>query len=311
MKYKWNSSGNSYDYSGSSMKTFSDNPLRVEMNSRGIYVLPDEHNTNVGFYDLSSFGTSPIIRSQSGNGWLGSCGFMDDDIAICVTQAKGDIYKYNIANNYDQVRIANNNPSGHGFDNVLITKEKQILAAYQGCIYIYDSSGHYIGYSNSSQTYYYMRQMKEIRWNIILTADRYYVYSHDISNTGNTIIHKLLDYVDTKTYYLTLEVLEGNTGDIAIGGYDNSSGTTYEYVELFHLDEDNSTLLPKSNKRWVGGDAGCRIYIIREIQTGIIIFGGNIDCAGICTWEYAAIGHKAPLCFPLGETWVLDIISLP
>ena len=291
------------------MNTFSSYPMRGEMNSRGIYVLPDRYNTNIGFYDLSSFGTSPVIRSQSGyGGFWGACGFMDD-IAICATRTTGDIYKYNITNNYDQVRIANNNPSGYGFHSLLITKEKQILAAYGGCIYIYNSFGHYIGYSNNSQTSGYMCQMKEIRSNIILTAEYYYVYSHDISNTGNIIRHKLLDSSDTNKYYLTLEVLEGNTGDIAIGGYYCQSYCS-GYVELFHLDEDNSTLLPKSNKRWVQ-DYDCYIYIIREIQTGVIIFGGNYYCANICTWEYAVIPNKDPICFPRGGRDIWDIISLP
>ena len=311
MIYKWNSSGNSYDYSGSSMNTFSDEPRRGDMNNRGIYVLPAYESKDIGFYNLSSFGTSPVIRSQSGyGGFWGACGFMDEDIAICATyNQSGDIYKYNITNNYEQVRIANNNPSGYGFHSLLITKEKQILAAYAGCIYIYNSSGHYIGYSNNSQTSS-MHQMKEIRSNIILTAEYYYVYSHDISYTGNIIRHKLLDSDVTNKKYFTLEVLEGKTGDIAIGGYDYSYGTLSGYVELFHLDEDNSKLLPKSNKRWVQ-DSSCWIYIIREIQTGVIIFGGDSDCADICTWEYAVLPNKHPICFPLGGRYIRDIISLP
>ena len=311
MKYKWNSSGNNDDYCVSSMNTFCDYPRRGEMNSRGIYVLPDAINTKIGFYDLSSFGTSPVIRSQSGSGgyYGGSCGFMDDDTAICVTLTTGDIYKYNITNNYEQVRIASNNPSGKGFESVLITKEKQILAAYKGRIYIYNSSGHYITYSGNSQQGG-MYQMKEIRSNIILTAEYLYVYLHDISNTWNIIRHQLLHNAKTHNYHLTLELLEGNTGNIAIGGYKFVSGTYYGYVELFHLDEGNSTLLPKSNKRWVG-DSDCHIYIIRKIQTGVMIFGGNDDCADICTWEYAVIPHKNPICFPLGGLLKRDIISLP
>ena len=156
-----------------------------------------------------------------------------------------------------------------------------------------------------------MRQMKEIRSNIILTAESHYVYSHDISDTENTIIYEFLHYDNTKTIYYTLEVLEGNTGDIAIGGGCNLSSETYSgYVELFHLDEDNSTLLPISNKRWVG-DSNCYIYIIREIQTGVIIFGGENGCANICTWEYPVLPNKEPICFPLGGRIILDIISFP
>ena len=297
------------------MNTFSYGPVRGDMNSRGIYVLSMD-SKDIGFYDLSSCGTYPVIRSQSGDGGYngGTCGFMDEDIVICATyNQSGDIYKYNITNNYEQVKIADNNPSGEGFDSVLVTKEKKyILAAYRGCIYIYNSSGAYIGYSDNSQTTYSMRQMKEIRENIILAADGKYVYSHDISNTGNIIIHKLLDY-DNKTIYYTIEILTGNTGDIAIGGYTTPSGPANRYVELFHLDEDNSTLLPISNKRWVGGwGSDCYIRIIREIQTGVIMFGGTGWCKDICTWEYAVLPHKDPICFPLDVgRYIGDLIPLP
>ena len=299
------------------MSTSSTYPERGEMNNRRIYVPSAERSNNnkIGFYDLTSFEKSPVIRSSNWSYLGGACLFMDDDIVICVTEETGDIYKYNITNNYEQVKIASNNPSRWGFQSVLVTKDKKyILAAYYGCIYIYDSSGAYIGYSNNSQTQVYdvsqNYQMKEVRENIILTAEGLYVYSHDISNTGNIIIHKLLDFDNTKTRYYTLEVLEGNIGDIAIGGYYEPSGSRYGYVQLFHLDEDNSNLHPKSNKRWVGG-IGCWIRIIREIQTGVIIFGGDDDC-DICTWEYAVVPEKDPICFPLGEgRHIRDIMPLP
>ena len=155
-----------------------------------------------------------------------------------------------------------------------------------------------------------MWQMKEVRSNIILTAEHNYVYSHDISNIGNIIRHELLDYDNTKSKYFTIEVLEGDTGNIAIGGWYYSSGIEYSYVELFHLDEGNSTLLPISNKRWVGEDTICTISIIREIQTGVIMFGSK-DYEDICTWEYAVLPHRDPICFPLGGTLIWDIISLP
>ena len=61
------------------MKTFGIEPRRGEMNNRGIYVLSDYNSKDIGFYDLSDFGASPIIRSQSGYGGSGLCGFMDED----------------------------------------------------------------------------------------------------------------------------------------------------------------------------------------------------------------------------------------
>ena len=153
MKYKWNESENSYKSIGSSLETSGKYPSRGDMNTKGIYVLPDMNSFDIGFYDLYSFEiSSTIIKSQSGKGHYGSCGFMDDDIVICVTQTTGHIYKYNITNNYTQVRIAHNNPSQKGFESVLLTQDKKyILAAYYGCIYIYNSSGTYIGNSDNTR----------------------------------------------------------------------------------------------------------------------------------------------------------------
>ena len=56
--------------------------------------------------------------------------------------------------------------------------------------------------------------MKEVRENIILAAGYRVVHSHNINNPGSSIVHKLLEYNNTLIIYLTIEVLEGNTGDI-------------------------------------------------------------------------------------------------
>ena len=299
------------------METFGGEPLRGERNSQGIYVHSDYDSPDIAFYDLSHFGTSPVTRSQSGtSGWRGNCAFMDDNTAICAARDTGDIYKYDLTNDYLQLKIASNNPSRNGFQALLVTREKQILAAYGGCIYIYTSSGTYINKSDNSKTYD-MYQMKEVRSNIIVTAEQYYVYSHNINNPSNTIIHKLLGDIDTLTTYLTIEVLSGNTGDIALGGYINPSETEFYigYVELFHLDECNANLSPISHKRWIlkGEETPKIIYIIREIQIGVLMFGGIVRGLGteICSWEYATIPHKEPTCLFVDVGTLQDIISLP
>ena len=274
------------------------------MNSRGIYILPDRDSKNIAFYDLTSFETPPVIASQSGKGYFGgSCDLLDDETAVCATQTTGDIYKYELNNNYLQQKIVANNPSGDGFEYLLVTKEKHILTSYKGCIYIYTSSGNYLGYSDDTISLS-IYQMKEVKSNIIVTAQQYYVYLYDISNPEHIITHKLFDYKNTK--YFTIEGLEFMTGTIAIGGYDSCG---YGYVELFSLDEDNATLHPLPNKHW-SKVYNCWIRMIREFHKGVLIFGGDTPCKNICTWEYAVIPHKQPICFPLlGRIW--DIIPLP
>ena len=110
------------------------------MNSQGIYVLPDNRSPDIAFYDLSHFGTSPVTRSQSGTGGCrGNCAFMDDNTVICAARDTGDIYKYDLTNDYLQLKIASNNPSGNGFCELLVTEE--FVPSFHGLsvsyIYIY------------------------------------------------------------------------------------------------------------------------------------------------------------------------------
>ena len=286
-------------------------PKRGERNSKGIYVYSDLQSPEITFIDLSHLGTSPVTRSQFRLDWYsgGNCAFMDDNTAICSADYEegGNLYKYDLTNDYFQLKIVN---SRIRFGLLLVTREKQILAAYRGCIYMYTSSGTYINKSDNSKISS-IHQMKEFKSNIIITTEADYVYLHNINNASNTINHKLLDKADTQTVYYTIEVLSENTGNIALGGYTNTSGTQYGYVELFHLDECNANLSPISHKRWIMMDVDCYIYIIREIQIGVLIFGGDHRCADICTWEYATIPHKDPTCFPIGGINIMDIISLP
>ena len=309
-EYKSTDEGNSYQSTGSSMETYLEEPRKGEMNSKGIYVLPYLYSSDISFYNLS-LGISPVTKSQSGsNGWRCNCAFMYDNTAICAARDTGDIYKYDLANDYLQLKIASNNPSGSGFQTLLVTREKQILAGYKGSIYIYTSCGTYINKSDNPQTSSDMYQMKEAKPNIIVTVDQYSVYSHNINNPSNTIIHKLFEYAGTQTVYSAIEALSWKTGNIALGGNTHPSGTIYGYIELFHLEEDNDILSPISDKRWVM-DVGCYIQIIREIQIGVLMFGGTSYCADICAWEYAIVPHKEPACFPFGGSTIQDIISLP
>ena len=271
-------------------------------------MLPDRDSSNIGFYDLDFFGRPPEIRSQSGYGHWGSCCFLNDDTALCATRSTGDIYKYDLNNNYHQQKIANNPlDTENCLETILVTKDKHILASFRGCIYIYSSSGSHIGNSDSLQTYS-ISQMKEIRRNIILTAEGNYVYSHNISDPKNPQIQKLLENEKTGAVYQTIEGLKGNRGKIALGGmiYTDES-TYYGYVEIFQLSGDNGSLQSISSKRWKQ-NYKCEIQIIREIITGVIIFGGNTYCPYICIWEYALTPQ--PSCYPLGGRDLRDIISL-
>ena len=308
-EYSSKDSGNSFQSTGLSMSVIGGEPRRGEKNSRDIYVVPDRGNSRIGFYNLS-LTEAPVMKSQSGKGWYGSCGFLDDNTAVCSTRITGEIYTYDVTdmNNILQTKIADDNPSGNGFHILLITQGKQILVAYQGCIYIYTSTGIYINSSNSLQAHYSMYQMQEVRKNIIITAERGFVYSHNINNPHNTIINELLLSDKTNRGYMTVEGLEGD-GYFALGGYIYTEDGTTGYVEIFRLEEDNLTLTRIPNKLWEM-DAGCLIVIIREIQTGIIIFGGYSSCTFICTWEYNALPHRSPTCFLLGGRYIWDIIAL-
>ena len=306
-EYKWTESGNTYEITESYMSTM-DHPTRGERNTRGIYVLNHWASGDIIIYDLASFETPSVNLTQSGEGGWGNCGFLEDDIIVCASRSTGDIFTYNLTNNYHPQQIVANNPSENGYTTLLVTNDKKILTSWDGCIYIYASDGIYLGKSDSSRTNY-MFQMKELRPNIIVAVEQDYVHLHDISDPENPIVENILNFAYTSIWYFTVEVLSVGTGDFALGGnaYDYISNG---YVELFHLDEDNTTLQPIPKKRWIC-DNYCIISIIREIQVGVLIFGGNINCEYICTWEYALTPHKGPTCFHLEGMDIYDLIALP
>ena len=152
--------------------------------------------------------------------------------------------------------------------------------------------------------------MQEVRRNIIVTAEEYYVYSHDISNPKNTIITKLLDGIKTRSWYYTIEGLYGGQGNMAIGGHSPNGMSWYGYVQLFHLDINNAKLHPIADKLWMNEDSNCYIRIIREIQVGVLVLGGDTNCEHICTWKYAVLPHQQPICFSIGGSYIYDIIPL-
>ena len=306
-EYKWTESGNTYEITESYMSTKT-YPMRGERNTRGIYVLNDWDSGDIIIYDLASFETPSVNLTNSGVGGYGTCGFLEDDIVVCASRSTVDIFTFNLTNNYRAHQIVASNPSGYGYITLLVTNDKKILASSDGCIYIYASNGIYLGKSDSS-TSIDMYQMKELRPNIIVTVEYLYVHLHDISDPENPTVQKLLDYADTQMLYLTIELLSVGTGDFALGGQSHYT-VNDGYVELFHLDEDNITLQPIPNKRWMR-DNDCNIYIIREIQVGVLIFGGLSNCIDICTWEYAFTPHKEPTCFPIGGILICDLIALP
>ena len=303
--YEYIEGSSTYEYNGSSM---SYSGHRGCGNSAGIYIVP-AFDDYARIYDLSSFSTPAVVISQSeSSGFYQPCDFLDENTIIAATQ-NTDIFKYDVTDNYAQTRI--NDGEGSGFNTLMVTKDKNhILAADRGSIYIFSASGALEGISANTGSTGTAKDLEEVRTDIILIAQPYFIYLHDISDPSSTIIRKIFDASETEYWYTVIEVLQSGEGNVAIGGKDQANSKVN--LQLFHIEDDNSTFTPIPDKYWAH-DYPANLYVVtlKEIHVGLLLFAFKMN-SHICTWEYAAVPHKDPTCFDITELReIYDLLSVP
>ena len=304
--YEYSEGSSNYIYNMTSMSA---SGFRGCGNSAGIYLSPNGNNAEI--YDLSDFTTPPVVKSQSeGSGWASPCYFLDENTIISATSSTGIIYKYDVTNSYAQTTL-NAGAAGAGVNALIVTKDKNhIVAAMKGTIFIFNSStGVLEGTSvGGGSSIFQVNKLKEVRTNIILNAQNDVLYLHDISDPSNTIVRKIFENSETSHKYTHIEVLQSGEGNVAIGGMD--SATTKANLQLFHLEDDNSTLTPIPDKYWTEDLLNWYVFAIYEIHTGLLQFAFD-QHSYICTWEYAVVPHKDPTCFDIAGLQYLDLQPVP
>ena len=168
------------------------------------------------------------------------------------------------------------------------TKDKKyIIAGGYNKLYILDAEDGNLKHTQhySANGGVFVEQMAVVRPNILVTVDRFTASLHDIRNIQDIqnipSSIKLLPNVGAE--YVSVIALESNPGDFAIGG--KASSTNLGSVYIYHLEYDQT----KTTLKYVDDiqGIGCRIFVIKELKRGTIIFGGDNLCTKMCLWNYA------------------------
>ena len=238
-------------------------------NSEGIYIVAGGMNKKCYLFNLSAFGTAPVVRSHTTG--VSECILKNDKIGVCCDYG-GDIIEYDLSDPaYPNVTIAS---PGSSLESCMITGGGYYLAGdVTGKTWIYDPTGTYKGSITHTNN---VLQIAEIRPNLFITVQEDHYY---LQNMTNPIIPTFIQLPDDGQSYQSVISLRALHGHFALGGKASNKGR----VQIFYLQNDNTHILKKFKENIES--AGCYIFTINEIYYGTIYFGG-ILCTEICYWDY-------------------------
>ena len=280
---------------------------RGQMNDEGIYVAAGSSSNNVYIYDMKYYNYPDhkiqLLHSSLHSNSVNECFFKNSVSAICCDN-DGYLKEYDLSNLevLPPPTIIYN--SSKGLKSCMQTKDKKhIVAGLQNELYILDAEGslqHTLDYGLNEG--WYVSQIAEIRANILATVDYNRTSIHDIRDLEN--IPPSVKLPDVGKYYKSVVALESNPGDFAIGG--QSVNTDNGFVYILHLEEDNQTVNTLKSADNIEGNF-CVIQVIKELKTGVIVFGGDTDCTVVCLWNYDA-PDLAPSCWGHPTSTIWDIL---
>ena len=283
---------------------------RGEMNEEGIYVSAGEFSNDVKIYDMKYYNYPEhkiqLLDSFSHTDIVYECFFKNSVSAICCDD-DGYIKEYDLSNpnSIPTPQVFNKSALDTLYSCMQTKDKKHIIAGGENKLYILDAEEgtlqKILDYSANGESS--VRQIAEVRENILITADFSTASLHDSQNMGPSL--KLTDI----GYYEAVIALESNLGDFAIGGL--SLNTNRGFVYIKHLEEDNQTI---TNLKYIDNiqGYGCEILVIKELKRGTIIFGGDDDCTEMCLWNYVTIPNQLPLCwYDQTDGYIYDIVGVP
>ena len=280
------------------------------MNSEGIYIAPDSTNKQVDIYDMKYYNKGDrqieLIKTIPSTGNIYSCFFLDVNIGIC-GDTSGNLISYDLESYTSN--IFNQTTELKNIMSCIYTSEGYIVVGSRGKISVLDKEGYLQG-SNSYLGDNQPRRISEVRENILLSVELNSCWIHDIRDMGNLQSKSISSSSTYSGIYTSVLTLQSNVGDFALGGQKYS--TDFKgYIQILHLDEDNTTLNVLNTADSIEG-SNCYINAITEIRKGTIAFGGDFDCTQLCIWDYDASPPTLPRCWDDNTVGsIYDIINIP
>ena len=227
------------------------------------------------------------------------CFFKTSEMAICCDEG-GYIMAYDLAdpNSIPFPSVFNTTELDSIYSCILTKNKKYIIAGSNRKLYIINAKD-----GNLQKTHNYLSiegnhaiQIAEVRPNILMTADYYAVYIHDIMPDS-------VKLEENPYLYYSIISLKRNTGDIAFGGKRINDG----FVSLCNL-KDNKDIA--CTYGFIDSyKTGCIIKTIKELRKESILFGGS-GCERWNYWNYDSSLGK-PVINHFDEDYITDFVAIP
>ena len=299
--YLWEYDEEAQVYNHISMTGNEDEHSRGEMDSNGIYISSGHGKHCTYVYDMKYYMKSnqkiERIYQFPHTDMMYECFFLSTNKAVCCAK-DGFLKSYELSSMTESVLNKTELPF---LGSCLFTADRHIVAGSYQEILIMDEEG------NLLQTHTFegntVRQIGEIRPNILITADQHSYSVHNITEVSAPLSFK--QPVDNADYMAVIPLLS-NLGDFALGGRETTSWLGQVLIKHIAEDLSISTLKYKQN---IPGQY-CYIEVIKELYKGTIVFGGDMGCEEICLWHY--IDDLQPLCWAdQTNNNVIDFLPVP
>ena len=299
--YLWEFNETDQVYNPKNMVSDLQEHRRGVMNSDGIYVASGWGLCCTHIYDMRYYMKEnqkiELMHQFLHSDMMYECFFESKQTAICCAK-DGFLMSYDLNTYTESVLNKTELPS---LMSCIQTSGGHIVAGSVQNLLILDMEG------NLLQTHAFeghnIRQIGEIRPNILITADDYSYSVHNITEVSAPLSFK--QPVDN-AFYMAVIPLQSNLGDFALGGRDGNTWTGQLFI--MHMTENLSisTLKRKQNM----GGMYCFIEVVKELYFGTIAFGGDNVCEELCLWNY--ISDSQPLCWADQTTNnIIDFLPVP
>ena len=258
----------------------------------------EEFSTQI--IDLRGNMNKPAIKLFATSGERSQCYFINDLEIIC-TSYTGYIYKYVINHKLDHFtysKFAHINDGKLKSSYAMQTANGIIIIGGES-LHIFDQSAYLITKKSFEIG---VNDFSELAPGIImvvgnlelnvLNITNIYMEGHPISYNTITNFHPLY------SHKIVIPLTHGEGMYFATSGIVNNNG----FVLIGELLRDLTAITHGEKTNLPEGE--CNIIFIRELEAGIIWFGGK-KCTQVCSWKY--MQENDPICYPLGRS--IDIVT--
>ena len=212
------------------------------------------------------------------------CFFETDTIAVCCA-SYGQLFRYNSELTPPNWTLLDNTQFAINTCMKLENGNIAIGGSDQGNsrLKVIDPTSGSVKYNKASTGVHYIRDIAEVKPNILITAEINALFLYDYLESGGTIAPRQLSLgAFPISLICSLVSLYYGEGFFAFGGREDMVGGK---VYIYNLMSDNQTISHQKSLGGLGG-VGCIITTLKEVKDGSLIIAGDQACEYLCVWNY-------------------------